>query len=126
MAQQDDDMQNRRQRQLRKLKTTYGSKNAGLDWKQTAANTKTETEGVQRLFKLNQSFEAVDTLLRENVHSAQQVYRIGDDLPIADQSVAVDQGAIWQFDDLVLRPRRRRAPQHLTGFDVERHQSVDQ
>ena len=36
-----------------------------------------ELKAVQRVFKLAPSFEATDALLAENLHSAQQVYRVG-------------------------------------------------
>jgi len=36
-----------------------------------------EFKATQRLFKLNQDFDAVNTLLADNVHSAHQVYRMG-------------------------------------------------
>jgi Tc toxin complex TcA C-terminal TcB-binding domain/Neuraminidase-like domain len=36
-----------------------------------------ELKGVQRVFKLAPSFEATDALLADNLHSAQQIYRIG-------------------------------------------------
>src|SRR5688572_8603130 len=36
-----------------------------------------ELKAVQRVFKLAPSFEATDTLLAENLHSAQQIYRLG-------------------------------------------------
>lgn len=37
-----------------------------------------ELKGVQRVFKLAPNFEATSSLLAENVHSAQQVYRMGE------------------------------------------------
>jgi len=36
-----------------------------------------ELKAVQRVFKLAPSFEATDALLAENLHSAQQIYRLG-------------------------------------------------
>ena len=38
---------------------------------------KLEFKAAQRLFKLNQDFEAVNTLRQDNIHSAHQVYRMG-------------------------------------------------
>lgn len=37
-----------------------------------------EMKAVQRVFKLTSTFEAVDTLLADNIHSAQQMYRLGE------------------------------------------------
>lgn len=37
-----------------------------------------EVKAVQRVFKLAPTFEATDALLADNVHSAQQVYRLGE------------------------------------------------
>lgn len=37
-----------------------------------------EMKATQRVFKLHQSFEATNTLLADNIHSAQQVYRLGE------------------------------------------------
>ena len=37
-----------------------------------------ELKAAQRVFKLNKSFEATNTLLADGVHSAQQVYRMGE------------------------------------------------
>ena len=37
-----------------------------------------EAKAAQRAFKLVPAFEAVDTLLADNLHSAQQVYRLGE------------------------------------------------
>jgi hypothetical protein len=37
-----------------------------------------ELKAVQRVFKLAQTFEAINALLADNLHSAQQIYRIGE------------------------------------------------
>ncbi len=37
-----------------------------------------EVKAVQRVFKLAPTFEATDTLLADDVHSAQQIYRMGE------------------------------------------------
>ena len=40
-------------------------------------NFRLELKAVQRVFKLAPTFEATDALLADNVHSAQQIYRLG-------------------------------------------------
>jgi hypothetical protein len=41
-------------------------------------NFKLEVKALQRVFKLAPSFEAADALLADDIHSAQQVYRVGE------------------------------------------------
>jgi receptor-binding and translocation channel-forming TcA subunit of Tc toxin/ABC toxin-like protein/neuraminidase-like protein len=51
--------------------------NAGRDPLAKDDGFRQELKAVQRVFKLAPSFEATDALLAENLHSAQQIYRLG-------------------------------------------------
>jgi Tc toxin complex TcA C-terminal TcB-binding domain/Neuraminidase-like domain/Salmonella virulence plasmid 28.1kDa A protein len=57
----------------------YLRKKARPEFEALAADEpfKTELKGVQRVFKVAPTFDATDTLLADNVHSAGQIYRLG-------------------------------------------------
>ncbi|MGB7208383.1 MAG: neuraminidase-like domain-containing protein [Pyrinomonadaceae bacterium] len=54
--------------------------NVHRDFREAAADDsfKLEVKAVQRVFKLAPTFEATDALLADDLHSAQQVYRMGE------------------------------------------------